>query len=126
MKLRHAFLILFVCGVISPYAYFVPWFLENGLDVKLFLGELFANRVSASFGMDITVSTVVLLVFAATETFRLKMPRPWLTLAIAFAGTLGAGVSSGFPLFLYLRQRFLDKDGLSGNTGDSRSARAQS
>ena len=126
MKLRHAFFLLFILGVILPYAYFVPWFLENGLDIKLFFAELFANRVSASFGMDITVSTVVLLTFAVAETFRLKMPRPWLILALVLAGTLGAGVSSGFPLFLYLRQRFLDKYGLSDNAGDPRAAREQS
>jgi hypothetical protein len=109
MKLRHIYFLLFVLGVALPYAYFVPWFLENGLAVRRFLAELFANRVSASFGMDITVSTVVLLIFATAETFRLKMTRPWLTIAVVFAGTFGAGVSSGFPLFLYLRQRFLDE-----------------
>ena len=125
MKLRHVYFILFVLGVILPYAYFTPWFLDNGLNVKLFVAELFANRVSASFGMDITVSTVVLLIFIAAETFRLKMPRPWLVIALAFAGTFGAGVSSGFPLFLYLRQKFLDEDGLSGNARDPRAARAQ-
>jgi hypothetical protein len=112
MKLRHAFFLLFVLGVILPYAYFVPWFLENGFNVKQFFAELFANRVSATFGTDITISTVVLLTFAVFEIRRLKMPRPWLVLAAVFAGTFGAGVSSGFPLFLYLRQRFLDGQGL--------------
>lgn len=109
MKLRHVYFILFVAGVIAPYAYFTPWFLENGFDVRRFFAELFANRISASFGMDVSVSLVVLLIFAGVETFRLKMPRPLLVLAIVFAGTFGAGVSSGFPLFLYLRQRFLDE-----------------
>jgi chromate transport protein ChrA len=59
--------------------------------------------------MDITVSTLVLLIFATFETMRLKMRRAWLILAAVFLGTFGAGVSSGFPLFLYLRQKHLDK-----------------
>jgi hypothetical protein len=109
MRLRHVYFLLFVAGVVAPYVYFVPWFLENGFAVGQFFAELFVNRVSASFGMDIIVSTVVLLTFIAVETFRLKMPRPWLVILIAYAGTFGAGVSSGFPLFLYLRQRFLDE-----------------
>lgn len=108
MRLRHVYLFLFILGVILPYVYFLPWFWENGLNVRLFVAELFVNRVSASFGMDIVVSTIVLLIFATFETFRLKMPRAWLVLAIVYAGTFGAGVSSGFPLFLYLRQKFLD------------------
>lgn len=108
MKLRHVFFAFFITGVIAPYVYFVPWFLDNGFAVRQFFAELFVNRVSASFGMDIIVSTVVLLTFATVETLRLKMPRPFLVLAIVYAGTFGAGVSSGFPLFLYLRQRFLD------------------
>lgn len=107
MKLRHVFLVLFVFGVALPYSYFVPWVFENGLNAELFIAELFANRVSASFGMDITVSTVVLLLFAWVETVRLKMSR--LIFVAAVLGTFGAGVSAGFPLFLYLRQKFLDE-----------------
>ena len=107
MKLRHVFLFLCAAGVVLPYWYFVPWFLENGLNAKLFVAELFVNRVSASFGMDIAVSTVVLLIFAWYETARLKMNR--LIFAATVLGTFGAGVSCGFPLFLYLRQKFLDE-----------------
>jgi hypothetical protein len=109
MRLRHIYLFLFILGVVLPYWYFVPWFLENGLNVRLFFAELFANRISASFGMDITVSTVVLLLFATFETLRLKMRRAWFVIALVFLGTFGAGVSSGFPLFLYLRQKHLDE-----------------
>jgi hypothetical protein len=109
MKLRHVYFLLFVAGIVLPYWYFVPWFLDNGLNIRLFVAELFSNRVSASFGMDITVSTVVLLIFATFETARLKMRRGWLILAATFVGTFGAGVSCGFPLFLYLRQKFTDE-----------------
>ena len=70
MKLRHVYFALFVAGVIAPYAYFTPWFLSNGLNVRQFFAELFVNCVSASFGMDIIVSTAVLLIFATAETFR--------------------------------------------------------
>jgi hypothetical protein len=108
MKLRHAFLFLSIAGVILPYWYFVPWFLDNGLNVRLFFEEIFSTRIGGSFGMDVIVSTVVLLLFAVTETFRLKMRRAGLIIAAVFLGTFVAGVSCGFPLFLYLRQKHLD------------------
>ena len=109
MKLRHVYLLLLLAGIALPYWQITPWFLENGLNLKLFFKELFANKVSGSFGMDIFVSTTVLLIFAVFETFRLNLRRAWLVIAAVFLGTFGAGVSAGFPLFLYLRQRQLDE-----------------
>jgi hypothetical protein len=55
---------------------------------------------------DVAVSTLVLLVFIATEGRRIALSRLWLPII----ATLLAGVSLGFPLFLYLRQRKLDTD----------------
>ena len=115
MKLRHVYLFLCALGVALPYWQITPWFLENGLNVKLFFAELFSNRVSGSFGMDIFVSTAVLLIFALFETARLKLRRARLIILWTFLGTLGAGVSCGFPLFLYLRQKQIDE--LPDHTG---------
>ncbi len=55
---------------------------------------------------DVAVSTLVLFVFIATEGRRIALSRLWLPII----ATLLAGVSLGFPLFLYLRQRKLDTD----------------
>lgn len=107
MKLRHVYFLLLILGVALPYWQITPWFLENGLNARKFFAELFSNRVSASFGMDIFVSTTALLIFALFETARLKMSK--LIFIWVFLGTFGAGVSCGFPLFLYLRQRRLDE-----------------
>lgn len=107
MKLRHIYFLLLILGIWLPYWQIMPWFLENGLNARKFFAELFANRVSGSFGMDIFVSTAVLLIFALFETARLKMSK--LIFVAALVGTFGAGVSCGFPLFLYLRQRHLDE-----------------
>lgn len=108
MKLRHVYFLLFVLGIVFPYSFFVPWFLENGLNIRLFFAELFSTRVGGSFGMDLIVSTAVLLIFAWFEIARLKMRGGWMVFAAVFCGTFGAGVSCGFPLFLYLRQKHID------------------
>jgi hypothetical protein len=78
---------------------------EHGFDFSLLCRQLFANRVSAFFGLDVIVSAVVLFVFIATERRRAAMPHIWLPVI----GTLIIGVSFGLPLFLYLRQIRLDE-----------------
>ena len=94
-----------VLGLLLPYSQFVPWLLEHGLDLTLFLRELFANRISAFFAIDVIVSAVVLIWFIQTEGKRLRVGLFWLPTL----GTLVVGVSFGFPLFLFLRQLTLDR-----------------
>ena len=87
---------------------FWPWFGENGLNISLFFSELFSTRIGAFFGLDVMISAVVLIVFASIETMRLKISNAGSILAAVILATLIAGVSSGFPLFLYLRQKHID------------------
>ena len=105
MKPRHFYLICCVLGLLLPYFQLVPWLLEHGLHVTLFVRELFANRISAFFGMDVIVSAIVLLWFIQSESKRLRVGLLWLPTL----GTLLVGVSFGFPLFLFLRQMTLDR-----------------
>jgi hypothetical protein len=104
MRLRHLYLALCVFGVVVPYAQFVPWLLQNGLQVGLFVRELFATRVGAFFGLDVVVSAVVLFVFICAERKTVAIRHAWLPII----ATLVVGVSLGLPLFLYMRQRVLD------------------
>jgi hypothetical protein len=104
MRLRHLYLALCVFGVVVPYAQFVPWLSQNGLQVGLFVRELFATRVGAFFGLDVVVSAVVLFVFICAERKTVAIRHAWLPII----ATLVVGVSLGLPLFLYMRQRVLD------------------
>ena len=104
MRLRHLYLLLCVLGTILPYWKLLPWVLEHGLNLSLLCQELFATRIGAFFGLDVVVSAIVLFVFIATEGRRLAIANLWLPIV----ATLLVGVSLGFPLFLYLRQRQLD------------------
>ncbi len=105
MKTRHFYLACSVLGLLLPYSLFLPWLLEHGLDLALFVRELFANRISAFFAMDVIVSAIVLIWFIQSEGKRLQVRLLWLPTV----GTLLAGVSFGFPLFLFLRQVTLDR-----------------
>jgi uncharacterized protein DUF2834 len=105
MKLRHFYLIFCVIGFILPYSQFVPWVFEHGLNLELLFRELFANRISAFFALDVIVSAIVLLSFIQSEGRRMRIQLLWLPML----GTVFVGVSLGLPLFLYLRQLQLDR-----------------
>ena len=108
MKLRHLYLLFAVAGLILPYTQFVPWVIEHhGVNMAVFLPEMFANRISAFFVMDVIVSAIVLISFISTEGKRLGMSLLWLPIVSVFL----VGVSLGLPLFLYLRQLQLDRAG---------------
>jgi len=101
MNRKNVYLFLCVLGTAIPYSQFVPWVMENGLPLGLLMRQLFANRISAFFGLDVLVSSIVLLVFMRIEGRRLRLPFRWLPIA----GLCAVGVSLAFPLFLYLRER---------------------
>ena len=99
MKVKTAYLVLAGAGTVIPYSQFLPWVAQHGLNLRLLVQELFANRISAFFGLDVVISALAVLVFAFAERSRLK--RLWWT---PVAAVLGVGVSLGLPLLLYLRE----------------------
>jgi hypothetical protein len=105
MKLKTIYLVLCVLGVVVPYWQFIPWVAQNGLNMSLFFQQLFVNRISAFFAMDVMVSSVVLLIFARAENSRLGVRGRWLPLI----AVLTVGVSLGLPLFLYVRELKLEQ-----------------
>ena len=105
--LQTAYLILCILGTILPFSQFVPFLVEQGLDINLFFQQLFANRISGFFGMDLFVTSLVLWLFVFWEGSRLGMKNLW----IYIASNLLVGVSLGLPLFLLMRQRKLEEIG---------------
>jgi hypothetical protein len=103
--MKRFYLALCVVGFLLPYWQFVAWIAEHGLNLPLFVRDLFANRISSFFGLDVLVSAVVLWIFIAVEGSRLGMRRIWLPIL----ATCVVGVSLGLPLFLYLRQAHVDR-----------------
>jgi TRAP-type uncharacterized transport system fused permease subunit len=99
MQRKSVYLLLCVAGAVLPYWQFIPWVLDNGLNMSLLLNQLFANRVSAFFATDVIVSAVVVFVFVAFE--RNRMGSQWWLPVLA---VLTVGVSLGLPLALYLRE----------------------
>jgi hypothetical protein len=105
MNRKTLYLILCVLGLALPYSQFVPWVIENGLNMRLFAQQLFANRIAEFFGLEVIISAVALLGFIRNEGKRLKMRSLWLPIVSVFF----VGVSLGLPLFLYLRELELER-----------------
>ena len=100
MTPKRLYLGLCIAGTILPYSQLVPFLREHGLDPQLFVTQLFANRISAFFGLDVIVSSVVLWALVRIEGRRAGMKHLWAPLA----AILTVGVSLGLPLFLYMRE----------------------
>jgi len=109
MNMRIRYLVLCILGVVLPYSQFVPWVLAHGFDARLFVHELFSNRIGGFFGLDVIVSAFVLIPFVLAEGRRLSMTQLWAPVA----GTLCVGVSFGFPLFLLMREPYLKQSSKS-------------
>ena len=105
MKIRHLYLLLFVIGAILPYTQYVPFILTRGWNVQIFFQQLLANQISIGFTLDLVIAAIVFIIFIFVEGARLKMRFLWLPLLV----TLIIGLSSGFPLFLYMRQVHLER-----------------
>jgi hypothetical protein len=78
---KNAYLLFCVLGAAIPYSQFVPWVMENALQLGLFVRQLFANRISAFFGLDVLVSSVVLLSFMRAEGRMLRIRFRWMLIA---------------------------------------------
>ena len=99
--MKWLYLIGAIVGTILPVSQLVPFLTAHGLDVALFVRQLFANHVSAFFGMDVIVSSLVLWLFVFSEGRRRGMKHLWLYVLC----NLAVGVSLALPLFLFFRER---------------------
>jgi len=101
--MQYLFLILAIAGAALPLSYFVPFVLANGLDLPLIVRQLFQTNISACFGLDVIISALVLFAFVFSEGRRRVMKHLWVYVVC----TSLIGVSLGFPLFLFFRERKL-------------------
>ena len=100
MKPKHLYLFLCLAGTILPYLFLVPFLREHGLDLRRVFAELFANKISSFFGMDVIVASLCLWIFVFFEGRRSRVKHLWAPVV----ASLTVGVSLGLPLFLYFRE----------------------
>jgi hypothetical protein len=47
--MKTLYLLAAILGTLVPYFFFVPFLMKHGIDIPLFVDQLFANRISAFF-----------------------------------------------------------------------------
>ena len=100
MRRSSLWLALAVAGLVVPYVAFVPWVAQHGIDPRLFIEEMFANRIAAFFALDVLVSSATVIALIVVEGKRLGRQQ-W----IPIVGLSTVGVSFALPLVLLLRER---------------------
>ena len=93
------YLVALLIGTLVPLSFIVPWLLDNGPDIQLFVRTLFETPVSSYFGWDVIISVIVLWSMCVIDDELPARERA----AIALSSFLGASV--GIPAFLWLRAR---------------------
>ncbi|MBC3767127.1 DUF2834 domain-containing protein [Neptunicella marina] len=106
MNLKSVYLVLCLLGILLPFSRFIPWLMQHGFDIHLFMQALMTSAIAAFFALDVVVSAMVLVVFIVYESRRISMKGAGLPIAATFL----VGVSLGLPLFLYMRQRCLENE----------------
>ena len=99
--MQWLYLVTAILGAILPLSQLVPFVATHGLDLHSFFRQLFQNHVSAFFGLDVIVSSLVLWLFVFSEGRRRGMKRLWVYVVC----NLAVGVSLALPLFLFFRER---------------------
>ena len=98
--MKKAYLGLAVAGLVFPYAFFIPFLLQNGLDLPLLWQQLTANNISLFFAADVVLGSVALWVWMYFDMQR----RPVKLWGLSVLGNLLVGLSFALPLYLFLRE----------------------
>ncbi len=107
--MQWLYLVGAILGTVLPLSQFIPFLAAHGLDLPLFFEQLFQTHVSAFFGMDVIVSSLVLWLFIFSEGRRRGMRNLWLYIVC----NVVVGVSLPLPLFLFFRERKLNSESLA-------------
>lgn len=105
-SLRIFYFLAFIIGTFIPL-YFVYGFIREsgGVDLGLFIDQLFHNKASSTFSADLLISSFIFWVFIALDKKGKRLPN-----AFYFIGlNLTIGLSSALPLYLFFRERSRNK-----------------
>ena len=107
-SMARVYLVLALIGFIVPNTFTLAESVQTGnilfwTDPARTTSELFVNRTSTAFGLDLFATAVAALVWMTRESRRVGIARVWRFWVLALLFGLG-GV---LPLFLYVRERRL-------------------
>ena len=105
IKPKYIYLLLCLFGTILPYSQLIPLLMQGDFTLSLMINDLFINRVSTLFALDLFVTATTFLFFALFEGIKQHLKYLWAPIIATFL----VGASLGFPLFLYFREINMEK-----------------
>lgn len=98
--MKKIYLTLSVLGAVIPFSIFIPWVIDNGLDLQLLINEWFVNRISSFFAADFLISWLCFILFLVVDKKRNHVQFWWIPLI----GNFLIGLSFALPFYLFLRE----------------------
>ena len=98
--MKRFYLLAAIIGTVIPWAFFASFFATEGLNLPLFLSNLFVNGAAGGFSADVLISIGVFWVWSYQDAKRQGIRQWWLVLPTSFF----VGLSLSLPLYLYLRE----------------------
>ena len=104
--MTRLFLILTIIGFFLPNILVLQESIETGNwllygDPLTTVNQLFANRISTIFGIDLLFGVFVFIIWSWQDATIQKVNHVW----VIWLLTMAFGFAFGFPLYLYLRSR---------------------
>lgn len=100
LKIKYLYILLCVIGAILPYYFFLPFIIENGINLQMITDLLFVNKVSSAFGINALITSIIFVIFISIENRKTKLQNLWIPI---LASSI-VGVSFGLPLYLLLKE----------------------
>jgi hypothetical protein len=94
--MKQAYLAMTVIGGVLPYAFFINYFLNEGIDITGFITALFVNGAAGGFTVDLLITSCVFWMYLIST----RAPKLWLYVLV----NLTIGLSCAVPLYLYLSE----------------------
>ncbi len=102
---KNIYLAFALLGLIIPYTIFISLLVSGFEPLSLVIIQFLANPFSAFFAADLAISIIVFWIFMVNEAQKMDMKNWWLYIL----ASLTVGLSFALPLFLYFRERQLEK-----------------
>jgi hypothetical protein len=97
---KNIYLVLTIIGTLAPGIAGAPYLLEHGYNPAHLMPAIFSTPISSMVGINVIIACITLAILMHTEGRELGIKTGLPILAVTIVG-----ISSGLPLYLYLRER---------------------
>jgi hypothetical protein len=108
--IKHAlFLILGIIALLTTWPHAIDWMANGGniLDpISFFADAINAGETAAFLSIDMVIAWTVFMIWVVFDAERIGMGKKW---GFFFVALSYVGVSFTFPVYLIVRERYIDK-----------------